>query len=501
MDELDLLDLPDVSACLEALDTLVPQILRLTGAPGLSIAVGAGAEVVLAKGYGLADVASRRPMTADTVGPTGSDAKTYTAAAAMQLVDAGVIGLDDPVNDHLTGWKVVNPLGEREVTLRDLLTHRSGLGLTLGYCGLEPRPALAEHLREVFAAGRSDLYGGAVMPLWTSPVGRRYQYSNTGIALVGLLVEELNPDRLGFSQWMRQKIFDVLGMDSTAFPAAHHADSAPAPLLERRSTGYATLQGLRFELPQVYIGDYPAGTALTTPGDHARFVLAMLGGGALAGRRILSERSAAAMLTTQADGPVPGQDPTVGFAWNIFEHGDPLRYVGHGGEYYWGWNQLTRGWPDKRMALVVASNQWDLGDQGSSDRPSHLAARLVADVVAAWAAGRDPRPARGPAQAAGYLAGVLIADRYSGRLGIARPLDEAELHRVADSVAVEPGADWDREAFCEAVRDHRAAGGTPRDMLTMMRQQLSADHSALLQRRLGVPCLGERLAPFLGGGS
>ncbi|MFD9721871.1 serine hydrolase domain-containing protein [Streptomyces sp. NPDC059076] len=463
----------------------------------MSIAVGVGDRVALTKAYGYADVATGRPMTADTVGPTGSDAKTYTAAAAMQLVEAGVIGLDDPINDHLGGWKVVNPLGGHEITLRDLLTHRSGMGPTLGYCCFDVPESLDEHLQRVFADGRSDLYGGCVLPLWTSPVGKRYQYSNTGIALVGLLVETLNPDGASFTDWVQRRLFTPLGMDSTCFPTAQHGSCAPADLLERRSTGYGTLGGYRFELPPVHIRDYPAGSAVTTPSNHARFVLAMLNGGALDGHRVLTPESTLSMLTPQGEGAVPGEDPAVGLTWNVFRHGDPLGHVGHGGEYFWGWSQLTRGWPGQRVALVISTNQWDLGDQGASDRPSHLAARLVADVVTAWVSGRDPRPQRDPAAAQSYLAGILIADRYSGRLGIARPLSEAEIVRIADTVAVAPGTPWDRDAFCEAMRAHRKAGGTPKDMFGLMQQQLTEEHSALLQRQLGVPHLGKTLAPFL----
>src|SRR5690349_14341541 len=118
----------DAAVLAEAIDAFAPQIVDLCEAPGLSVAVGLEDEVVVAAGYGVADLASGRPMTVDTVGPTGSDGKPYTAVAAMQLVESGVLGLDDPVNDHLGGLRIVNPHGDRPITLRDLLTHRSGLG-------------------------------------------------------------------------------------------------------------------------------------------------------------------------------------------------------------------------------------------------------------------------------------------------------------------------------------------------------------------------------------
>src|SRR5438128_2733487 len=161
----------EVAVLAEAMDAYAPQVLRLTGAPGISIAIGVDDEVAHAAAFGLADLATGRPMATDTVGPTGSDAKPYTGVAAMQLVDAGVLGLDDPVNDHLVDLKLDNPLGERQITLRDLLTHRSGLGTTVGFCDLVPPAALGDHLRAVLAAGRTDMYGGDLMPLWATPVG------------------------------------------------------------------------------------------------------------------------------------------------------------------------------------------------------------------------------------------------------------------------------------------------------------------------------------------
>src|SRR4051794_20176505 len=98
----------DIAALEEALDMLVLEILALCQSPGISIAVGIGDEIALARGFGLADVEQARPMTADTVGPTGSDGKPYTAVAAMQLVERGLIGIDDPVDEYLHGFAVVN---------------------------------------------------------------------------------------------------------------------------------------------------------------------------------------------------------------------------------------------------------------------------------------------------------------------------------------------------------------------------------------------------------
>lgn len=483
----------NVTQLAEALDTLVPEILNLCKAPGMSVAVGMDDRVVWAKGYGYADLATGRPMTTATVGPTGSDAKPYTATAALQLVDRGLIGLDDPVNGHLGDLRVTNPHGAREITLRDLLTHRSGLGTDLGFSDRVPPLPLGDLLKRIFDEGRTDAYQGSVLPLWATPVGAHYQYSNVGIGLVGYLVERLNPDGVSFSEWVQRNLFTPLGMTSTCFPPAQHPDHVPADLLARRSTGYATLDGFQFRLPQIHAGVYPAGTALTTPSDHARFLLAMAGGGRLGDVRILLPDTAAAMVSPQA-GRGPDPDSAVGLVWNVFQHGSPGYHVGHGGEYMWGWNQVSRFWPDRRIAVTASVNQWDLGDQGSSERPSHLAGRLMLGAVSAWADGADPRPLRSAAAARSYVAGLLVGDRLTSRLGIRTLLTDHDVDGIVEGAVVAPGTPWDPAAFGSAVRDVAATDGTLQGLLRLTRQKTQSHQLALVQRQLGVPFLGNLVA-------
>ena len=483
----------NVTHLTEALDALVPEILALCKAPGMSIALGVGDRVVWAKGYGYADLATGRPMTPDTVGPTGSDAKPYTATAAMRLVERGLIGLDDPINDYLGDLRVTNPHGRREITLRDLLTHRSGLGTDLGFCdGVPPMP-LGDLLKRIFAEEKTDAYRGSVTSFWATPVGTHYQYSNVGIGLVGYLVERLNPDRVSFSEWLRGDLFAPLGMTSTCFPAAQHPDHVPAGLLDRRSTGYATLDGFQFRLPQIHVGVYPAGTALTTPSDHARFLLAMAGGGRLGDVSILRPETARMMLSPQA-GRGPDPDHAVGLVWNVFEHGGPGYHVGHGGEYMWGWNQVSRFWPDHRIAVTASVNQWDLGDQGSSERPSHLAGRLMLGVVSAWVAGSDPRPRHSPAAARSYLAGVIVGDRLTTRLGIATVPSDLEVDAVGATSIVAEGTPWDPAAFRSGVEAVAATDGTLAGLMKLSGRELPAHQVALVQRQIGVPFFGNLVA-------
>src|SRR6185295_19881058 len=104
------------------------------------------------RGYGWADLAKQTPMTPATVTRAGSMSKTYTGTAVMQLVEQGVLGLDQPVNQYLRDFKVTNPLGPRDITVRDLLTHTGGLSeVDARYADLGPAQTAHDYLVSVFA--------------------------------------------------------------------------------------------------------------------------------------------------------------------------------------------------------------------------------------------------------------------------------------------------------------------------------------------------------------
>jgi CubicO group peptidase (beta-lactamase class C family) len=284
---------------IQALEQFIPQIVRQEGTPGLNVALARGGKLIWEAGFGYADLERKLPMTAKTVTHSGSMGKTYTATAVMQLVERGVMGLDEPINTYLTEFQVTNPLGARDITVRDLLTHRSGLaGNTAGSEFAAPKP-LGQHLKEDYPKPHFEWYGGHLVPRWANKVGEKYAYSNFGIATLGYLVEVTNPEKLSFSDYVQKHIIDPLGMTSTQYPPVQDQAHIRPEIWKNMSTGYAKLGPLRIPTPAVYFADFPAGAVVTTPGDHIRILLAYMNHGSYNGYQLLKPETVDTMLAVQ----------------------------------------------------------------------------------------------------------------------------------------------------------------------------------------------------------
>src|SRR6185437_14088847 len=110
----------------------VEQLRTELGVPGLAITIVENGKVTLVRGWGVRDITTNRPVDADTIFFTGSTGKAFTNAALATLVDEGKIRWDDRVIDHMPDFRMWDPWVTREMTIRDLLVHRSGLGLGEG---------------------------------------------------------------------------------------------------------------------------------------------------------------------------------------------------------------------------------------------------------------------------------------------------------------------------------------------------------------------------------
>lgn len=450
-----------INDCSERLHTDEPAGLRLIGAlrdyilhvmaargtPGLNIALAHRGTLIWEAGFGLADVAAGTLMTPDTTYRSGSLGKTYTATAIMILVDLGTISLDDPINRHLP-FKVSNPLGRREVTVRDLMVHKSGLGLDAALPAWAPARSLAATLEAEFAKDVSPIMRGTE-PRWRSEVGTSWCYSNLGAATLGLIVETANPEKLSFSEFVQRHVMDPLGMTHSQYPTAQHPDFARPELLESISTGYARMGVADIPTIPLYFDEYPAGGVIARPADHIRLLLAMMNKGDLDGYRLLAPETVEQMLSPATDlgGVVLGLDDVAqGLIWRLSNHGKPIASFFHAGGHMFGWRTQGRAWPHFKTAVMVASNQWSLPDDIHD-------VEQIANFVGEWlpfetrvdiAEGGTVSEA-----AVSYVRGALLAAGYCAFCGVegAPPKDAIE-HLIANTRCI-PGIrnDWDADAF------------------------------------------------------
>jgi CubicO group peptidase (beta-lactamase class C family) len=267
-------------ADLEAfLDALLPAQLQSRDMAGAVVSVVKDGQVLLAKGYGYADFAARKPVGADqTLFRPGSISKVFTATAVMQLVEQGKLDLDRDVNDYLD-FAIPRTFAE-PITLRQLLTHTAGF---------------EEVLKNLFVASAQEMrplrdYLIAAMPQRLFRPGTVPAYSNYGLALAGYVVERSSGEP--FEKYITTHILAPLRMEHSTF-----AQPLPPSLEAGMSSGYlATAQGARsFEFVQAA----PAGALSTTAADMTRLMLAFLADGTLDGATILKPETVHAMEARQ----------------------------------------------------------------------------------------------------------------------------------------------------------------------------------------------------------
>jgi CubicO group peptidase (beta-lactamase class C family) len=243
-------------------------ILNRHPAVGLAVGVVRNGRLEFFHGHGLADIATRTPVTEDTVFRIGSITKTLTAIAVMQLCEQGLVDLDAPANDYLRAYTLAPAnTAHRPATVRHLLTHTAGLP-QLVY----PSRAFKPLLGETVPYGRrvptpAEFYRGRLR-LIAEP-GTRHTYSNHGFTTLGQIVEDVSGQPLG--RYFRERIFAPLGMADTDLGRSDRVQS-------RLATGYALRSGGPRPVSDCDLVTIGAGAVYSTTRDMASYVTALLGG-------------------------------------------------------------------------------------------------------------------------------------------------------------------------------------------------------------------------------
>jgi CubicO group peptidase (beta-lactamase class C family) len=277
---------------------MVRKLLNRHPAVGLAVGVVRYGSLEWFHGHGLADVASDAPVTEDTVFRIGSLTKTFTAIAVMQLCEQGLVDLDAPVGTYLRAYELIPAKATHQpATVRQLLTHTAGLPEMV-----HPLRVFTPVLGETVPYGQplptpADFYRGGLR-LVAEP-GTRHTYSNHGFATLGQIVEDVSGAPL--DRYLREHLFEPLGMADTDLLRSDRVEP-------RLATGYT----LRARAPRP-VGDRDlvtvgAGSAYSTTRDMARYVAALLDGGAGKHGSVLEPGTLADMFAPhyQPDPRVPG---------------------------------------------------------------------------------------------------------------------------------------------------------------------------------------------------
>jgi len=324
---------------------------------GASIVVVSGDRIVYKAGFGRREVFQEIPVRVDsTIWRIGSITKVLTGVAVMQLVDRGLVRLDDDVNQYLDSVKVPDTF-PRPVRVRDLLTHTGGFD----------QPGLGRHATSAEAVRPLEEFLAEYLRRLRPP-GELAVYDTYGITLAGYLVEQVSG--LTYGEYLQRNIFNPLRMSRSGI-------TLPPSLVRDAAVGYE-FAGHWEAMPWEFMNTAPASTVNATAPDMGNFIVMLLNGGRFEGRQVLSEAAVRTMLARQFtnDPEQPGYGLT--FAENK-QFGVPA--FSHGGSMT-GFGALLYLIPAQRLGVFIAYNQ----------ESETLANEVVSRLVSALIPGSGAKP-------------------------------------------------------------------------------------------------------------
>jgi CubicO group peptidase (beta-lactamase class C family) len=324
-------------------DRVMADALRAWGAPGASLVVVRGDEVVVLKGYGRRHVERPEPVTADTVFPLASCSKPFTALLLATLVDEGKLGWDDPVRKHLAAFRLSDPRADAAVTVRDLLCHRTGVAGNdlLWYRAPWGVDALIEK-------------AGKLPPGY--PFRGGFQYSSLMYMAAGRVAASAGGRP--WEQLLKARVTDPLGMRGVAFTSAElPADAASG---HRPGKGGAAEPMPAYPMPD----PNPAGSVHASARDLGAFLRMLVAGGVGPGGKRLVRAETFAELTREQntiplEGAARAMNPDTeklgyGLGWIVCDHRGK-RVLAHGGMID-GFRAQITFLPDDKLGIAVLNN-------------------------------------------------------------------------------------------------------------------------------------------------
>jgi CubicO group peptidase (beta-lactamase class C family) len=368
----------------EYVDQVVERARQAFDVPGIAVAIVKDGKVVVAKGYGVRKLGDPAPVTEHTLFRIASNTKAFTSAALAILVDQKRIRWDDPVIEHLPAFQMYDPYVTREMTIRDLLTHRSGLGLGAGDLMFFPPSDLPsdEIVRRLRFLKPATSFRSA------------YAYDNLLYLVAGSIIPAVTGQ--SWSEFVKSRILAPLAMTDTV------TDTPSFRAAKDIATPHNRLSGKLEALPQENVdNNAPAGALVSSAADLAKWLTVQLNGGMMdGGKRLFSAAQAREMWNPVTILPIdePGKEAhpafgetrpnfqAYGLGWNLRDYRGK-KLVGHTGMLS-GFVSRTLMLPELRLGIVVLTNGESTGAHSAIANTilDHYLGVPQADWIAAYQA-------------------------------------------------------------------------------------------------------------------
>lgn len=318
---------------LDAIEAKLDARRKEFGIPGVAFAIVKDDQIIYLKGLGYKDFERKIPVTPDTQFEIGSATKAFTALSVLMAQDEGKLSLDDSPKKYLPYFKMYDPEADKNITIRDLLSHSSGLNRT-------DLAMMTGRLK------RAELIEVAAHAKPTAKLREKFQYQNIMFAAAGEIVA--NVERTTWEKFVPARILKPLGMTNTTMSVAQMKRAKDVSLgydynMDTRET---TRRDYREIQPVA-----PAGSINSSARDMAEWVRFVLNRGVVDGKRLVSEAGYNEWIKPQMK---VGVTSSYGFGW-FLQNWNGMKVVQHGGNID-GFNSLVAMVPERKIGFVMLTN-------------------------------------------------------------------------------------------------------------------------------------------------